>query len=324
MDTGDRPDPGGAAGGERGVRPARGQMAEAEIDRSGAARLADYLELTKPRVTTLVVATTAVGFYVGSRGRVDPTLFLNTVLGTALVAAGTSAFNQYLERDADGRMLRTRGRPLPAGRLDPPAAFLFALGLSVAGLLHLLITVNLLTGLLATLTLASYLFAYTPLKKVSSLCTLVGALPGALPALGGFTAAQGEITAGGLALFAILFVWQVPHSLAIAWMYRDDYARGGFALLPVADPGGGRTGRQIVTHSLVLLPVSLVPSVLGIAGPLYFFGTLALGLSLVAVALPLALHGSARAARRLLLASVIYLPGLLALMALDKVTPPLR
>ena len=306
------------------MRPARGQLAEAGMDRSGAARLADYLELTKPRVTTLVVATTAVGFYVASRGRVDLPLFLNTVLGTTLVAAGTSAFNQYLERDADGRMLRTRGRPLPAGRLDPLAAFLFALGLSVAGLLHLLITVNVLTGLLAALTLATYLFAYTPLKKVSSLCTLVGALPGALPALGGFTAAQGEVTAGGLALFAILFVWQVPHSLAIAWMYRDDYERGGFALLPVADPGGVRTGRQIVTHSLVLLPVSLVPSVLGIAGSLYFFGTLALGVALVAMALPMALRGSARAARRLLLASVIYLPGLLSLMALDRVTPPLR
>jgi protoheme IX farnesyltransferase len=306
------------------MRPARGQVAEAGIERSGAARLADYLELTKPRVTTLVVATTAVGFYVGSRGGVDLPLFLNTVLGTTLVAAGTSAFNQYLERDADGRMLRTRGRPLPAGRLDPLAAFLFALGLSVAGLLHLLITVNVLTGLLAALTLATYLFAYTPLKKVSSLCTLVGALPGALPALGGFTAAQGEVTAGGLALFAILFVWQVPHSLAIAWMYREDYERGGFALLPVADPGGARTGRQILTHSLVLLPVSLVPSVLGIAGSLYFFGTLALGVALVAMALPLALRGSTRAARRLLLASVIYLPGLLSLMALDRVTPPLR
>lgn len=306
------------------MRLARGPLAEAGIVRSRAARLADYLELTKPRVTTLVVATAAVGFYIGSRGRLEPTLFLNAVLGTALVAAGTSAFNQYMEREADGRMLRTRGRPLPAGRLEPLAAFLFAFGLSMAGLLHLLITVNLLTGMLAALTVASYLFAYTPLKKVSSLCTLVGALPGALPALGGVTAAQGEVTACGLALFAILFVWQVPHSLAIACLYREDYARGGFALLPVVDPDGGSTGRQIVAHSIVLLPVSLVPSVLGITGPIYFFGSLALGLALVAAALPIALRGSARAARRLLMASVIYLPILLGLMVIDRVARPLR
>ncbi len=285
-----------------------------------AGRLADYIELTKPRVTTLVVMTTAVAFFVGSRGHLDPLLFLNTILGTALVAAGTSAFNQYVEREADGRMLRTRGRPLPAGRLDPLPAFLFALGISFAGLLHLLISVNLLTGTLAALTLTTYVFAYTPLKKISSLCTLVGAVPGALPALGGFTAAQGEVTAGGLALFAILFVWQIPHSLAIAWMYREDYARGGFALLPVVDPDGGSTGRRIVAHSLVLLPVSLVPTVLGITGSIYFYGTLLLGLALVAIAWPLALDGSTRSARRLLLASVIYLPILLGLMAFDRIT----
>jgi protoheme IX farnesyltransferase len=292
--------------------------------RGAASCLGDYLQLTKPRVTTLVVTTTAVGFVVGSRGRLDLALLMSTIVGTLLVAAGTSAFNQYIEREEDGRMLRTRSRPLPAGRLAPLPAFLFALAASTAGLLHLLIAVNPLTALVAALTLSIYLFAYTPLKRISSLCTLVGAIPGALPALMGWTASQGEIGAGGLALFAILFVWQVPHSLAIAWMYREDYARGGFALLPVVDPEGGSTGRQIVTHSLVLLPVSLVPTVLGIAGPLYFYGTLLLGLALIAVALPIALDRTTRAARRMLLASVIYLPILLGLMALDRIAPPLR
>jgi heme o synthase len=294
---------------------------QALAERIGTGRFADYLELTKPRVTTLVVITAAVGFFVGARGVLDLPLFLNAIVGTALVAAGTSAFNQYLERDADARMLRTRGRPLPAGRLDPLPAFLFALAMSAAGILHLAISVNLLTGGLALLTLASYLFAYTPLKRVTSLCTLVGAVPGALPALGGFTAAQGEVTSGGLALFAILFVWQIPHSLAIAWMYREDYARGGFALLPVLDPDGGSTGRQIVTHSLVLLPVSLVPTVLGITGSVYFYGSLVLGLALLAIAVPIALDGTTRSARRLLLASVVYLPILLGLMAYDRVLP---
>jgi len=303
------------------VSEIRGAAPQALAERVGTGRLSDYLELTKPRVTSLVVITTAVGFFVGSRGRLDLLLFINAVLGTALVAAGTSAFNQYLEREADGRMLRTRGRPLPAGRLDPHAAFLFALALSTAGILHLAVSVNVLTGGLALLTLASYLFAYTPLKRVTSLCTLVGAVPGALPALGGFTAAQGEVTAGGLALFAILVVWQIPHSLAIAWMYREDYARGGFALLPVLDPDGGSTGRQILLHSLVLLPVSLVPTVLGITGSIYFYGSLVLGLALLSIAVPIALDGTTRSARRLLLASVVYLPILLGLMAYDRVLP---
>lgn len=292
-------------------------------DLAGGARLADFLELAKPRVTSLVLLTTLCGFYLGSRGAVEVLLLLNTLLGTALVAAGTSAFNQYLEREADGRMLRTRGRPLPAGRLEPLPALVFAAGLSAAGLLQLLVTVNLLTAGLAALTLGTYVLVYTPLKKVTSLCTLVGALPGALPPLGGFTAAHGEVSAGGLALFAILFVWQLPHSLAIAWMYREDYARGGFALLPVVDPEGGSTARQILAHCLVLLPVSLVPTVIGVAGPVYFYGALLLGVAFTCAALPIVLDRSARAARRILLASVAYLPLLLGLLALDRVTPPL-
>jgi len=284
-------------------------------------RFADYVELTKPRVTSLVLVTTLVGFYLGSQGSIDRLLLLNTLLGTALVAAGTSALNQYIEREEDGLMLRTRRRPLPAGRIEPAHALVFASLISVAGLLHLLLTVNLLTAALASLTLLSYVFVYTPLKRVSSLCTLVGAIPGALPPLGGWTAAQGSIAAGGVALFAILFVWQLPHSLSIAILYRDDYARGGFRLLPVVDPGGGTTGRQILAHCLVLLPLSLVPTLLAVSGIVYFYGALLLGILLTACAVPILLDATARAARRMLLASVVYLPVLLALMALDRTLP---
>ena len=284
-------------------------------------RLADFVELTKPRVTSLVLVTTFVGFYLGSQGPIDLVLLLNTLLGTALVAAGTSALNQYVEREEDGLMLRTRRRPLPAGRMDPAHALAFATTVSAAGLLHLLLTVNLLTAGLASLTLLSYVFVYTPLKRVSSLCTLVGAIPGALPPLGGWTAAQGSIAAGGIALFAILFVWQLPHSLSIAILYRDDYARGGFRLLPVVDRDGGTTGRQILAHCLVLLPLSLVPSVLAVAGVVYFYGALVLGLLLTACAVPILFDATARAARRMLLASVVYLPILLCLMALDRTQP---
>lgn len=289
---------------------------------SRGASPADFVELTKPRVTSLVLVTTFVGFYLGSKGALDLGLLLNTLLGTALVAAGTSALNQYVEREQDGLMLRTRRRPLPAGRMEPAHALLFAAAISAAGLLHLALTVNLLTAGLAALTLSSYVCVYTPLKRVSSLCTLVGAIPGALPPLGGWTAAQGEIAAGGLALFAILFVWQLPHSLSIAILYRDDYARGGFRLLPVVDPDGGSTGRQILAHCLVLLPLSLVPSLLAVAGEIYFFGALVLGVVLTACAVPIVLNPTARAARRLLLASVIYLPILLCLMAFDRTAPP--
>jgi len=295
------------------------------LARSGSrGRLADFLELTKPRVTSLVLVTTLVGFYLGSRGPMDLPLLLNTLLGTVLVAAGTSALNQYVEREEDGRMMRTRRRPLPAGRLEPAHALVFAASVSVAGLAHLALTVNLLTAGLAALTLLSYVFVYTPLKRITSLCTIVGAIPGALPPLGGWTAAQGEIAAGGIALFAILFVWQLPHSLAIAILYRDDYARGGFRLLPVVDPHGGTTGRQIMAHCLVLLPLSLVPTMLDVTGVVYFCGALVMGLALTACAVPILLDDSARAARRMLLASVVYLPLLLCLMAFDRATAPLR
>jgi protoheme IX farnesyltransferase len=281
--------------------------------------LADYLELTKPRVTLMVVVTTAIGFYLGSGAALDLAVLFHTLAGTALVAAGTSALNQYVERREDGLMLRTRHRPLPAGRLDPHRALLFAIGLSVIGILQLLLAVNIMTTMLAALTLLSYVFVYTPLKKVTTLSTLFGAIPGALPPLGGWTAAAGVITPGGLILFAILFFWQLPHSLAIATMYRDDYARGGFLLLPVVDRYGSSTRRQIVLQSLILLPLTLAPTVLGVSGPVYFVGALLLSLALLGFALHTALRDTVTAARRLLLASVVYLPLLLGLMAFDRI-----
>jgi heme o synthase len=283
-----------------------------------AASWSDYLELTKPRVTSLVVATTAFGFYLGSRGAVDPLLLFHTLLGTTLVASGTSAYNMYLERDSDARMNRTRRRPLPDGRLRPVQALAFATLMSVAGILYLATAVNLLTSLLAIATLASYIFLYTPMKQWSALCTLIGAIPGALPPLGGWAAATGDLSAGGWSLFAILFLWQLPHSLAIAWMYRDDYERGGFRVLPVVDPEGGSTVRQIVANALALIPVSLTPVLLGVAGNWYFYGALLLGVAQAAICLRLAKTRSRAHARGVLLASVVYLPVLLFLMALNR------
>lgn len=278
----------------------------------------DYLELAKPRVTSLVVATTAFGFYVGSRGGVDPLLLFQTLLGTTLVASGTSAYNMYLERESDGKMERTRRRPLPDGRLQPVQALAFATVLSVAGILYLALAVNLLTSLLATCTLASYIFLYTPMKRWSPLCTLVGAVPGALPPLGGWAAATGGLGAGGWALFAILFLWQLPHSLAIGWMYRDDYARAGIRMLPVVEPDGHSTARQIVLYASLLIPVSLAPGLLGMSGKIYLLGALALGVWFLYSGVRVATERSILSARGVLLVSVFYLPLLYGLMLLDR------
>ncbi len=285
-------------------------------------KFSDYLSLTKPRVTFMVLLTMLFGFYLGARGEMDAMLLFFALAGTALVAGGTSAFNQYLERDLDAKMLRTRNRPLPAGRISPRRALAFSATISITGLLLLAWQVNALTALLAALTLVSYVFLYTPLKRKSHLSTLVGAIPGALPPMGGWTAARGEIGIEAWVLFAILFLWQLPHFLAIAWMYREDYARGGFPMLPVIDPEGRSTGRQIVSNCLALLPVSLLPSLLGISGATYFFGALILGLIFFACGAALHFQRNNLAARRLMRASLVYLPVLLALMALDKSHSP--
>ena len=293
----------------------------ADASRLLRTRVADLVELTKPRVTSMVLVTTLAGFYLGSRGAVDFLLLLHTLLGTALAAAGASALNQYIEREEDGRMLRTRGRPLPAGRLEPSHALLFGCLLSAAGVAQLLLAVNRVAAGLVALTLLSYVFAYTPMKTRSIWCTLVGSLPGALPPLVGWTAADGAITRGGVALFLILFFWQLPHALAIACLYREDYQRGGFRLLPVVMGGNALTGRVIVALTMLLVPLSLLPALWGDAGKAYFYGGLAMGLLLLGATWPLAIGATARSARRVLLATVIYLPALLGLLALDRSLP---
>ena len=283
-------------------------------------RAADFLELTKPRVVAMVLVTTLVGYYLGSTtGALDYLRVLATMVGTALAAAGTLTLNQFMERDLDARMHRTRDRPLPDGRVAPTDALAFGAALTVAGVLYLALAVDALTALVTAATTAIYLFGYTPLKSRTSLCSIVGAVPGALPPLAGWTAARGELDLAAWVLFAILFLWQIPHSLAIARLYRDDYARAGIRLLPVVEPDGASTGRQIVTHSLALVVVALLPTLIGLSGAFYFFISLALGLGLLAAAVRLARSASAVDARRLLLASLIYLPVLLVVMAADKI-----
>jgi len=283
-------------------------------------RFSDYLELTKPRVTLMVVVTMAFGFYIGSRGAMDWVMLAHALIGTALVAGGTSALNQYWERDLDAKMQRTKNRPLPAGRLQPREALRFGIIISLAGIVHLLVMVNGLTALLAAATLVSYVFLYTPLKQKNSLSTIVGAVPGALPPLGGWTAARNDLSIEGWILFAILFIWQLPHFLAIAWIYREDYLRGGFPMLTVVDPDGDSAGRQIISNCLALLPVSLLPTIVGMAGRFYFIGALALSLFFLGCGIAVMRHRSNATVRRLLRASLLYLPILLALMALDKTT----
>ena len=246
-------------------------------------------------------------------------LLLNTLAGTALVAAGTNAFNQLRERDVDALMHRTAGRPLPSGRLSPRAAGAFAGIISVGGVVWLAALVNWTTAGLAALTLVSYVCFYTPMKRRTSLNTLVGAVPGALPIVGGWTAAGGAPGPAVLALFWILFLWQLPHFLALAWIYRDDYRRGGLVMLGVDDEDGRRTGRMALLYAAALLPVSLLPSLLGVTGAWYFFGALALGIAYAAVGATLVRGATAKQAWRLFVASIIYLPSLLTLMVLDKV-----
>ena len=279
----------------------------------------DFVALTKPRVVTMVVLTTFFGYYLGATTASFVWLRLvTTLLGTGLAAAGTMALNQYLERDLDARMLRTRQRPLPDGRLTPWDALVFGSALTIVGVLLLLMTVNPLSALVTAATSVSYLFAYTPLKARTSLCTLIGAVPGALPPLTGWAGASGDLSAAAWAIFAIMFIWQIPHSLAIAHMYRDDYARAGFRLLPVIDPDGSSTIRQIVTYSLALLSVGMLPTLLGLAGLVYFVTSILLGLGLLASSLRLARSATTADARRVMFASLLYLPCLFAIMAADK------
>lgn len=276
-------------------------------------------DLVKLRLTALVLLTTLVGFFVGWRGPMDYSLMLHTMMGTGLVAAGAAALNQLLEREFDALMRRTENRPLPSGRMQPNTVLIIGGMLSAAGFIWLAVAVNLLTSVLGAVTFACYLCVYTPLKRVTPLNTAVGAIPGALPPLMGWTAARGEISMGGWSLFAILFFWQLPHFLAIAWMYREDYARAGFKMLPVVYPDGERTGRQAVSHTLGLLPVSLCPALLHLAGAVYFVGALVLTIWFLWHAVQFSRELTLHRAQRLFFASILYLPLLLGLMVLDKI-----
>jgi heme o synthase len=276
-------------------------------------------ELFKVRLTSLVLLTTLAGFYLGARGPVSWWLMTSAVFGTALLAFGAAALNQLLEREQDAHMHRTQDRPLPSGRLTPEAALVIGGVSAGAGMIWLALAVNPLTALLGAITLGIYVFVYTPLKRVTTLNTVVGAIPGALPPLMGWTAARGNISAEGWSLFAILFFWQLPHFLAIAWMYRDEYAKAGFIMLPVVDEAGERTGRQALSHTLGLLPVSLSPFMFKLVGPVYLCGALVLGLVFVGCAGRFARQRTVPRARLLFIASVLYLPLLLGLMVLDKI-----
>jgi len=281
-------------------------------------RLAAYVELTKPRITFLIVLTSAAGFCLGAKGGLDWVRFAHAMFGIALLSSGIATLNQYIERELDGRMRRTASRPLPAGKLAPTEALILGAGLTILAESYLALLVNPLTALFGLSVIAGYLFMYTPLKTRTTLSTVVGAFPGAMPPLMGWTAASNEVSTGAWVLFAILFLWQFPHFLAIAWMYREDYGRAGIRMLPVVEPEGRITGQQIVAYTLMLLPVSLLPTMIGISGRVYFYGAIILGLLFLSSSITAALSKSRQQARRLLLASVLYLPLLFGLMVLNQ------
>jgi protoheme IX farnesyltransferase len=281
-------------------------------------RVAAYSELTKPRITFLIVLTSAAGFALATKGSIDYLRMVSAMIGIGLLSSGIATLNQYMERDLDALMRRTADRPLPSGKLLPFEALVFGAGLTVLAEIYLAVLVNPLSALLGLTVIAGYLFAYTPLKTKTSLSTLVGAFPGAVPPLIGWTAARGDLSLEAWVLFAILFLWQFPHFLAIAWMYREDYARAGILMLPVVEPDGRITGQQIVIYTLMLLPVSLLPTALGVSGKAYFFGAIVLGLIFLFSSVRAAFSQSRQEARRLLLASVIYLPLLFILMVVNS------
>jgi heme o synthase len=281
-----------------------------------SARVADFVALTKPRLNMLVVATTMAGYYLGV-DRFDLSWFLATAVGTALVAGGAAAFNEIFERDTDTLMRRTRTRPLPGGRMRVASATWFALALSASGLALLAAGANPLAAGVAAVTLLSYTLVYTPLKSRTPLSTLVGGIPGGLPPMIGWAAATGTLSVQAWVLFAIVFLWQMPHFLAIAWLCRDDYSKAGLPLMPVVEPNGRSTASLVVLYGLALVPVSLAPTLVGLAGRVYFGGVLILGLAFLALGVQFAIRRTNGAARRLFLGSIAYLPALWALMLLD-------
>ncbi len=282
-------------------------------------RLAAYIELTKPRIAFMLVLTSAAGFYLGSVGQINVALFINAMIGIALLAFGVATLNQFIERDTDALMDRTMNRPLPSGRVTPTEALVFGIVQCVVAELYLYFLVNPLTALLGVTVIIGYVFLYTPLKTKTSASTAVGAIPGAMPPLMGWTAASNEITIGAWALFVILFLWQFPHFLAIAWMYREQYAKAGILMLPVVEPSGRITARQIVMFSIMLFAAALAPYFLGFAGIIYLIGAGVLGVWFLVESIRTARAKTVEKARRLLLVSVIYLPLLFGLLVIDHI-----
>jgi protoheme IX farnesyltransferase len=279
----------------------------------------DYLELSKSRIVLMVLITTAAG-YLFAAEHVNGLLMLHTLLGTALVAAGTNALNQYVERKHDAKMNRTRTRPLPAGRITPRAALVFSSAIAVIGTIYLGVAVNWLTAALGAFTLTSYIFVYTPLKRVSTLCTVIGAIPGAVPPLMGWAAATNSLGAGGWVVFGILFLWQLPHFMAISWLYREDYARGGFVMLSTIDEHGAAVARQAIYYTLALLPLSVAPTLLGITGIPYLIGAVLAGAALLAATIRFFFERDTRNARRLFMVSNLYLLTVMLLLVVDART----
>lgn len=301
------------------MKTVRAEIAPAALDvgRRSFGRFADYVTLTKPRLNVLVVASSAAGYYLGSASTPELVPMAQAVGGTALVAGGAAVLNQVFERDTDALMIRTRMRPLPDRRVAVEEARGFGIVLAGTGVALLAVAANALSALVAVATLIVYLAVYTPLKRRSAMSTFVGAVPGALPPVIGWSAGHGAIAAGGWTLFAIVFLWQIPHFMAIAWMYREDYRRAGFPMLPVVEPDGRKTGRQAVLYASALVPVSLLPALVGLTGLAYFWIALVLGVALLWLSVRFAASRSDGAARALFYGTITYLPLLWAAMILD-------
>jgi len=280
-------------------------------------KLAAYIELTKPRIALMLVLTSAAGFYLGADKGFNFPVFLNAMIGISLLAFGVATLNQFIERRTDKLMERTASRPLPTKKITPTEALIFGVSLTVVAEIYLAFLVNGLTAVLGLIVIVGYVFLYTPLKTKTSFSTAIGALPGALPPLMGFTAAANEITLGAWVLFAMLFLWQFPHFLAIAWMYREQYAKAGILMLPVVEPEGKITAKQIVIFTVLLLPVSLAPFFIGVAGWIYLIGAVVLGIWFLWASIEAARAKTVEKARKLLLVSVVYLPIIFALMVFD-------
>jgi heme o synthase len=302
------------------VKPvAEGIKAGAVAVPNGRSRASDFIALAKPRLNLLVVASAAVGYVMGGGDLSNAARVIFTVGGTALVAGGASAFNQVVERDTDRLMRRTRLRPLPDGRLQTPESLVFAAVMSLCGLVLLGVGVNLLSAAVAFTTLVTYAAVYTPLKPRSSFATVIGAIPGALPPVIGWAAATGDLSRGAWVLFAIVFLWQLPHFLAIAWIYREDYARAGFPMLPVTEPDGRSTGIQATLYCAALLPVSLAPTLIGLTGTVYFAAAMALSVLFLGLTIKFARSRAVPDARRLFFGSILYLPILWVLMIAGRI-----